>query len=307
MIANFFNKTKPVVYFVLTLLLMLYYILANLIFNFESFSFLWLTEKVGVLLLIVAFISISIFIFKKNGLAQRNSYSTLLLVVLLGAFYESMFTSNIIVANILLLLGFRKVYSLKTITEIKLKLFDAGFWFGMAALFYSWSIVFVVLIYLALVIYERISLKNLVRPIIGVLTPIFIYFAYCLYFDNLNAFYNCWSFNLSVNYMPYNNLRLLLPVTVFLSAVLWAMAVLIPKVRSSGINVKRSWRLVLSHFILAEIIVIFAPVKNGSEILFVMFPLSVIISNFLRLIPSENFKNSILYLFLLISISVYFL
>ena len=307
MIANFFNKTKPVVFFILSLLLLLYYVFAIVNFKFEAFSFLWLGKIVGVFLLTIAFLLFSSFIIKKNTLTQSSSYAILLLVVLLGTFYESMFDVGIVIANILLLLGFRKVYSLKTITATKLKLFDAGFWFGMAALFYSWSILFVLLIYVALIIYERITIKNLLRPIIGVVTPIFIYFTYCFYFDSLNEFYNCWDFNPNVSYTSYNNLKLLLPISVSLAAVFWSVITLTPKVSASGIHIKRSWRIVLNHFIFSAIIIAFAPIKDGSEMFFMMFPLSVIITNFLRISPSENFKNLILYLFLIISISIYFL
>ena len=307
MIANFFNKTKPVVFFILSLLLLLYYVSATINFKFEEFSFLWLGEIAGVFLLIIAFLLLSNFIIKKNMLTQSSSYAILLLVMLLGTFYESMFDTNIVVANILLLLGFRKVYSLKTITATKLKLFDAGFWFGIAALFYSWSILFVLLIYIALIIFERITVKNLLRPLVGVVTPIFIYFTYCFYFDSLNEFYNCWDFNPNVRYTSYNNLKLLLPISVSLAAVIWSIIMLTPKVSASGIHIKRSWRIVLNHLIFAAIIIAFAPIKDGSEMFFMMFPLSIIITNFLRISPSENFKNLILYLFLIISISIYFL
>ncbi|MFD1294924.1 DUF6427 family protein [Lutibacter holmesii] len=307
MIANFFNKTKPIVFFILASLLFVYYILAIANFKFEAFSFLWLAQQFGFFVLIIGFLLISSFIIKKNTLTQNNSYALLLLVLLLGTFYEAMFDVPIVIANVFLLLGFRKVYSLRTISATKLKLFDAGFWFGVAALFYAWSIIFVLLIYVALIIFERINVKNLIRPIVGVITPIFIYFIYCFAFGSVNDFYNCWEFNFNVNYTSYNNLKLLLPISVSLAAVIWSIVTLTPKVSVSGIHIKRAWRIVLNHLIFAAIIIAFAPIKNGSEMLFMIFPFSVIITNYLRISPSENFKNLLLYLFLILSISVYFL
>jgi len=307
MIANFFNKTKPVVFFILTLLLLVYYVSVVVNYKFEAFSFLWLGQLVAVFLLIIVFLLISNFIIKKNALTQNNSYPILLMVLLLGTFYETMFNIEIVISNILLLLGFRKIYSLRSISATKLKLFDAGFWFGVAALFYAWSILFVLLIYIALIIFERITVKNLLRPLVGVITPIFIYFTYCFSFGSISDFYNCWDFNPNINYTSYNNLKLLLPITVSLAAVIWSIITLTPKVTVSGIHIKRSWRIVLNHLIFAAIIIAFAPNKNGSEMFFMIFPLSVIVTNYFRISPSENFKNLILYLFLIISISVYFL
>lgn len=307
MIANFFNKTKPVVFFIVSSMLFLYYVVALFQFKFEVFSFFWLLHKIGVFLLFVAFLLIASFIIKKNTLTQNNSYAILLMAVLLGTFYEAMFANSIIISTILLLLGFRKIYSLKSGLNTKLKLYDASFWFGVAALVYCWSILYVVLIYVTLIIYHRITIKNFIIPLIGLATPIFIYFTYCFYVDNLEQFYNCWLFRPNFEYYNYNDFRLLIPIAVTLATIIWSILVLTPKVSVSGINVRRTWRVVLNHLIISAIIIAFAPQKDGSEMLFMVFPVSVVVTNFLRVSTSENFKNLILYLFLLISISVYFL
>ena len=307
MIANFFNKTKPVVFFIVSSLLFLYYVVALFQFKFELFSFFWLLHKIGVFLLLVAFLLIASFIIKKNTLTQNNSYAIVLIAVLLGTFYETMFTNNIIISNFLLLFGFRKIYSLKSGINTKLKLYDASFWLGIAALVYCWSILYVLLIYVTLIVYQRITIKNFIIPIVGFITPIFIYFTYCFYVDNLEPFYNCWVFNPNFNYTNYNNFKLLVPIAVILATVIWSILILTPKVSVSGINIKRTWRVVLNHLIISAIIIALSPQKNGSEMLFMVFPVSVVVTNFLRVSTSENFKNLILYLFLIISISVYFL
>ncbi len=307
MIANFFNKTKPVVFFIVSSMLLLYYVVALFQFKFEAFSFFWLLHKIGVFLLFVAFLLMANFIIRKNTLTQNNSYAILLMAVLLGTFYEVMFANHIIISTILLLLGFRKIYSLKSGLNTKSKLYDASFWFGVAALVYCWSILYVVLIYVTLIIYHRITIKNFIIPLIGLATPIFIFFTYCFYVDNLEQFYNCWVFRPNFEYYNYNNFKILIPITVILATIIWSILVITPKVSVSGINVRRTWRVVLNHLIISVIIIAFAPQKDGSEMLFMVFPVSVVVTNFLRVSTSENFKNLILYLFLLISISVYFL
>lgn len=307
MIANFFNKTKPVVFFIVSLMLFLYYVVALFQFKFEAFSFFWLIQKIGVFLLFVAFLLIASFIIKKNTLTQNNSYAIVLIVALLGAFYETMFANHIIISNILLLFGFRKIYSLRSGTNTKLKLYDASFWFGIAALVYCWSSLYVLLIYVTLMIYHRVTIKNFLIPIVGFMTPIFIYFTYCFYIDNLEQFYNCWELIPNFQYNNYNNFNLLIPIAVVLATVIWSILVLTPKVSISGINIKRTWRVVLNHLIISAVIIAFSPLKSGSEMLFMIFPVSVVVTNFLRVSGSENFKNLILYLFLVVSISVYFL
>ena len=74
-----------------------------------------------------------------------------------------------------------------------------------------------------------------------------------------------------------------------------------------GVNYKRSFNLVFSHLLISAIIISLSPVKNGSEMFFMIFPFTVIVTNFLQKSQSENFKNVILYLFFVISAGVYFL
>jgi hypothetical protein len=79
------------------------------------------------------------FIISKNKLTLDNLYGLLIGVILLGTFYESLFSTNLLLSNIFLLLAFRKIYSLSSNLNTKIKLFDAAFWIGIASLIYFWS------------------------------------------------------------------------------------------------------------------------------------------------------------------------
>lgn len=307
MIANFFNKTKPVVFFVIAVLLLIYLLAATFLFHFNGFSLLFLGKTAGVFGLLIAFLLVVNFIIQKNQLTYNNSYTLLLIVLLFGTFYETMFSYKILFANLILLFGFRKIYSLRSKTRTKQKLFDAGFWIGVASLIYVWSIFYVLLIYLAIVIYEKLDVKNIFVPIIGMVTPIFIYFTYCFYFDNTALFLSNWMLDPNLNFVDYNQFKLLIPITFLLALVLWSVVYLTPSFANRGINAKRLWRVSLNHLIISAFIIMFSPVKNGSEMFFGFFPMSIIVANFLRNSESNNFKNLILYLLVLISISVYFL
>jgi hypothetical protein len=307
MIANFFNKSKPVTIFAIILLLLVYYVSSTFLYKYESFSFFFVIKTVGFFLVFLALLFIMKFIIQKNNLTQDNSFALLLAVLLLGTFYETMFSNNIVFANITLLFAFRKLYSLKSGMNTKQKLFDAGFWVGIATLIYSWSILYVLLIYVAMLIYKRLNFKNIFIPLVGLGAPLFLYFTYCFYFDNLIAFNNCWQFASSFNYNSYNQFKYLIPITFLVTLFLWSVVSLSSKVVKRGVNYKRSFNLVFSHLLISAVIVALAPIKNGSEMFFAIFPLVIFISNFLEKSKSENFKNLILYLFFIISVGVYFL
>lgn len=307
MIANFFNKTKPAVTFIIILCFFVYFTASTFLFKLDEFSIFFFLNRTSVFIAFALFLIIAKFIINKNNLTQDNSLALFILVFLIGTFYETFFFNNILLANFTLLLSFRKVYSLRSVINTKQKLFDASFWVGIATFFNSWSILFLLLIYVGMLIYKKNDLKNLFIPIVGFLCPTLLYFTYFFYFNEVDAFYSHWIFDANFNYATYNSFKLLIPISFLLTLTLWSIISVTPNLVTISKDLKNSWGLILFHLFLSAIIIAISPVKNGSEMFFMIFPLAVIVTNFLQKRQSENFKNLILYLFIAISITVYFL
>ncbi|MFA5297244.1 MAG: DUF6427 family protein [Lutibacter sp.] len=306
MIANFFSKTKPATIISIPIALFIYYFTATFLLHTAEFSWPFMIKRIGLFICLILFLLIVSFIVKKNKLTRDNSYTLLLLVFLLGTFPETMFAYRIVFANIILLLAFRKIYSLRSGINTKLKLFDACFWIGVSALIYSWSIFYLLLVYVGMAIYQKLTVKNLFIPIVGFITPIIIFFTYCLYFENIDFFYNRFTYEINLDFNSYKSLKLLIPV-IFLAVILfWSLLKVTPKVVSVRNKFKFSWDVLLNHLLISAVIVMLAPTKNGSELFFIILPSAVVISNFLQLTKSQTLKNFILFAFLLISIGVYF-
>lgn len=307
MIANFFNKTKPATIFILAALLFVYYFTATFLLHSSELSFQFLVKRISFFIFMALMLLIVNFIVKKNKLTKDNSYALLLMVFLLGTFPEAMFSYKIILANIALLLGFRKIYSLRSGVETKLKFFDASFWIGIATLIYPWSIFYVLLVYLGMIIYQKLTVKNLFIPLVGFVTPMIIYFTYCLYFKDAAFFYNRFGYEFNLDFSSYASLKLLIPLLFLSVALLWSLLKITPKVVSVRNNFKFSWDVLINHLLISIVIVVLAPTKNGLELFFLIFPSAVMVANLMHLIKSKIFKNAILYGFLLISVAVYFL
>lgn len=307
MIANFFNKTKPATIFILAALLFIYYFTATFLLHSAELSFNFLIKRISFFIFIALLLLIVNFIVKKNKLTKDNSYALLLMVFLLGTFPEAMFSYKIVLTNIALLLGFRKIYSLRSGLDTKLKLFDACFWIGIATLIYSWSIFYVLLVYIGMIIHQKLTFKNLFIPIVGFVTPMIIYFTYCLYFEDATFFYNKFIYEISLDFSSYTSLKLLIPLLFLSLALLWSLVQVTPKVVSVRNNFKFSWDVLVNHLLISVVIIVLAPTKNGSELFFLIFPSAVMVANLMHHIKSKIFKNAILYAFLLISVVVYFL
>ena len=307
MIANFFNKTKPVTIFSLVVLLFIFYLSSSLMLNTEEFSIYNFLKMILFFGWHILFLMIVNFIVKKNKLTQDNSYALLLIVLMLSTFREAFLSTNIVFSNLILLLSYRRIYSLKSEINTSAKLFDAGLWIGVSSLIYSWSIFFIVLVYASIFIYKKINLKNSLIPLVGLITPLFLFFTYVFCFDNEIVFYDRFKYDLNLVFTSYNALHLLLPITFIVTILLWSVFSVTPKLVLVGNKLKLSWQVIINHLLIALTIIVLSPIKNGSEFYFLLFPLGVIFANFLQISSSKTFKNMVLYLFLLVSISSYFL
>jgi putative effector of murein hydrolase LrgA (UPF0299 family) len=68
-----------------------------------------------------------------------------------------------------------------------------------------------------------------------------------------------------------------------------------------------SWFLLLFNLIIAIVVSFGSAQKNGSELIFLFFPTSIIIANYLQKEKDKWFRNLVLYLLLFTVIGVYFL
>ena len=307
MIANFFNKSKPInVIYLIVMLLIYFSIHSFLVFNDENLN-IFLLKTLSLFLVSVCVLLLMNFIIFKNKLIHNNYYPLLIIVILLGTFPEVMLNSNLSLSNLFLLLAFRKMFSLKSQFNTEGKIFDSGFWIGIATLFYSWSILFLVLVYVSIIIYRKINFKNLLIPIIGFATPVFLYFSFLFYFDNLIIFYNHFNFEHSFNFELYKLLHIFMPLLFLALILFWAILCVSPKLMLVNNVHKFSWIVLLWLLFISAIIILISPLKNSTELLFVIFPSAIIIANFLQKKESLLLKNGILYLFLLLSVVKYFL
>lgn len=307
MIANFFHKTKPVHSFFISGLFFVYFLLSIFIVEKPEFSFLLILQKLGFLFVFIVFFFLVRFVNRKNYLSGQDGYVLLILAMLFGMFPRAMEINNLFVSLFFLLLAMRRIYSIRTFKNVKQKLFDSGLWIGVAALFYMWSSIFLGLIFLAVFVHKRQEIRNLIIPIVGFITPIFLAFTYYFVTDDISSFYNRLIFEYSLSFDNYFAINLWLPIIILFILSIIGIAIVSIKIYSLTNDLKPSWALILAHFFIAIYIIIFSPIKDGSEMLFIFFPISIIIANNLQLINKRVFREILVYGLLALSFSVYFL
>ncbi len=307
MIANFFNKTKPINFLVLSIMMIFVYVVANIAFFTDNFSWQFFLKKGVLLFMAILLIFILNFIIRKNALTDNNSYALLFFILLFGLFPYSFANSNLLVANFILLFSYRRVYSLRTSVHTKEKIFDGAFWIGIATMFYFWSFIFIFLLYVAIWIFNKGEKRNFFIPIIGFITPVFLIYVYYLAVDKMNIYYDLWQANYSFSFQPYTFYKLLIPLSFL---IILSIGSIIPTTKKSlmaKIDFKSTWTLLTFHIILALFIVFVSPIKNGSELIFLFFPISILFANYIQNTKKYWIKEMIIYLFIIIYFSVYVL
>ena len=122
MIANFFQKTKPIHAIIISVLFLVYFLTATFVVEQPPFSFLLIFKKLGLLLVFVFLFFLVRFINRKNYLSEMNAYVLLILAILFGTFPKAMEMDNLFIAHFLLLFSFRRIYSIRTFKSVSQKI-----------------------------------------------------------------------------------------------------------------------------------------------------------------------------------------
>lgn len=299
MIANFFNKSKPINFLVLTILVFVIFIFALVSGAAPSLN-LYFFAKNG-LFVFIALVTVFVlnFIIRKNSLTGDNTYAILFYILMSGIFPRSFVTEGVFVSNFILLFAFRRIYSLRSSIQTKEKIFDSAFWIGIAALFNVWSLFYLFLVYAGIIIFRKIEWRNFLIPIIGLITPVFLSYTYLLVFDDLQRFTNLWRLDFAFGFEAYKSWELLMPIGLI--SVLGLIAIYPTTKRSllAKIDFKATWSLLIAHILISLILALISPVKDGSEFIFLFFPLSVLFANYLQVIKRLWIKEIIIYMFII--------
>ena len=230
MLANFFDKSKPINFIVITGLFLLYFFLWT--FNTiptEDLSLNFLLKESVFLLLFIVLFSFFSFVNSKNRLSLDNTYAFLLFVTLFGVFPETFRDLNVLIFNIVAFLFLRKIYSFRTPTTVFSKLFDAGFWCGLLFILNSFSAVFFLLIYIGIYLYQKVTIRTVIIPILGFVVPVFLYFSYCFWFDEVADFNQLFYLYTSYDYGSFITGSLFLSLMFVGEVALIAVLIRTPK------------------------------------------------------------------------------
>ena len=245
------------------------------------------------------------FIVIKNRLTKDGSYAFLLFAIGLGCLPTLQVNPVVLLECLLLLLFLRKIYSFRTLNLLKGKLFDSAFWLGCLFIISPEYGLYLLLILVALLLFDEISVRTILIPILGFLTPLFLFYVYHFWFDRVGYFYELFNFQFFPELEAYNYTCYSISLPFFGAVTVTSILLRSGKVFSVSNSFKRVWVLLLSHVLISVTVALCTEEKDGTELISVLIPATVIIANWMQSVQRKIIVTLLLLLFLALSFAVH--
>jgi hypothetical protein len=174
--------------------------------------------------------SIALFQFTtlKNELTQNNSYSLWIhsCLLVIGVLYST--NVEALTAYLFFLLALRRLLSMRTGHGLVKKIFDASFWIAISTLFYSWSSLLFLIIFISIILYAFANIKYWTIPFIAVSCVALLTFTFDQFIGTDYLFEVFEGFDYNFNYWT-NEWSLFTILSLILGGVgfLFSMAILL--------------------------------------------------------------------------------
>ena len=280
MITSFFKTSKPLHYLIFLLLLVSVFVFQRFnIHQTHTFPVSYLKE-VAVFFVFIVSLFVFVFVITKNDLTQKNNFAAFYLCLFVLLLPKSLSDPSILSSNLFIVLSFRRIFSLKTNTNIKRKLFDAGFWIALAVLFYPLAALYFIPLIFSIFVMSSDYFKNSFTVFFGVTNIGLLTGFFNLMFYNDFKFWNKLELHLNLDFSAFNSLFLVLSIALLITLGVMTISSLFNRMIIKSSKTRFTFFMLFFAIVLGILIPILSPVKTESTFLFLLFPLAIIMANF---------------------------
>ncbi|NNJ88572.1 MAG: hypothetical protein HKP53_04160 [Eudoraea sp.] len=294
MISGIFGKTKPINYVLLLgFLFILYWVVYFYLNENSSEPAVLVLQSLGLLVLLFSVMVIN-FVVNRNQITTANSYVALYFVLLILLFSSSIVDNNAIFCSFFLLLACRRLLSLRSLKNIKLKIMDATLWVLVSSVFYDWAILFLILVYIAIYIYEPKNFKNwLVPPSVSVF--VLLSYAVLILANNEDYLLEHYQFQLENIRDVLSDWKLNTKLIIY--ALLIAVTALAVFLKSGKLGLGRiiNLRVISIYFSISILVIILSLMSGDLPVMISFFPGAVFLGKYVEMIKRKNIKEMVLY------------
>lgn len=294
MISSIFGKTKPINYIIVLVFLFVFYwfwhaMMSTMPSESEVFALKLLASAVLLLSVFVAD-----FIVKRNKLTEPNSFAILFYAILVLVFPETLLDNDAVFCSLFLLLASRRLISIRSLKNIKLKIFDATVWVMVSSVFYDWAILYLLLVFAAIYIYEPKNIRNWMVPFAGIFTVFMIGYGILVLAGNtayITEHYQL-RFNWDSSYFSNiaNSSKLILYILLIFVLSIYAFL----KLGKAGLGKIVTMRLIAFSFVIGLVVKILTKSSDDYPIMITFFPAVIFLTNYVESIKKANIKELVL-------------
>lgn len=294
MISSIFGKTKPINYIIVLTFLFLFYWLVHFLLYQRVYGYEQLLLQVAVLAVLLFTFFIVNFVVIRNKLTGANSYTILFFALLMVIFPETLTDNKAVLCNFFLLLATRRLISMKSLKNLKIKIFDASLWIIFGSLFYDWALLFLLVVYIAIYIYEPKNFKNWIVPFAAGFVVFMSSYSFLILTNNQDFFYRHYQFSIQFDANYYlnwaNSSKLIIYTILFFILSIFAFL----KLGKSGVGKIVTTRLIVFSFLIGLLLNVLISTEDLHPILLTFFPAAVLMTNYVEWIKRDNIKEIVL-------------
>lgn len=296
MITSVFKKSTPINYSLIGILVILFFF----IYQFQDLkwtnSLFGIAEKVGLLFILFAAVFLSNFIVKKNGLTKDSSYTAFFFLLFFLFSPNILNNSNLLIANLFILLSIRRLVSLQTLKAPKEKIFDASLWIFVASLFHFWAIIFLLLVYVSIIFHVSRDYRNWLIPFVAFFLTAIIFVFYSLLIDAsaINSYLSSDAINLNVDYFTNNYQNI--SFSIYLVLVVFFMFPAVFSLTNKPLNLQASYKKVIFGAVIGIAIFLISTNKSNDILVFTFLPLAIMATNLIEYLQNKMQQEIILFI-----------
>ncbi|EAQ39708.2 hypothetical protein MED134_09456 [Dokdonia sp. MED134] len=304
MLTRFFGTSKPLAVVVVIIYMTLGFFYSNRQLVIEPFNWQETLRLVGMWLLFISTMFILNFVAQKNDLTKRSTYGVLLFAAFSLALPAALRDGAILLAGFFILIALRRIISFKSELYMERKIFDATLWILLAAISFYFSWLYLIAIYIALLLYNISNPRYLIIPLIAIISFAVIYYSFLLLQAGSPADVDIVFESVSFDFKAYNELETLTPIAFFIALLLWTVWRYLGEQRNASSGAKSRYSVILGLLAVGLLVITLSAHKTGAEWYLIVPVMTIIVSNFLEHTESPIFKESLLWLIVLLPVFI---
>ena len=279
MITSLFKKSTPINYALVLLVVLICFVLYHFDNAAANFSVSDFIQKVGLFGIVLGSLFLSNFIVKKNALSKDSAFTIFFFFLLLLFFPKVLNDSKLLLSNFFIILSTRRILSLQSYVSQKEKVFDASLWVFVAAIFHFWAILFIFVVFVAILFSAANDYRNWLLPFIAFLAATIVFLLYSYAFNSLAVDELLVKTSSSFKLDYFTNTKENIAFSIFAAIaiyLLFSQAASLPK---KPIIVQSAYKIIFLSFFVGVAVFLISPFKSNEMLVFSFLPLAIMATN----------------------------